>query len=183
MQPKACALCSRDIETQTEPAVLFVGKYGRRYEICSACERLMDTFVSGESESERTDAAKRVYGYLFNDGIPKSPELLSFFKELFAEGDRLDEAKELLSEEESTEASVTEAEGVPSQEDEALISEEEFLADREKPTSLVTRLVFLLLFLLLGGGTLFYGIVGGKTLLVVVGAIIALLGTITVFSS
>jgi len=179
MNKKTCALCSCDIEGLEEPAVLFVGRYGRRYEICTECENLMDTFVSGDFESERTDAAKRIYDCLFNSGHPKTPELLGFFKELFTDGERLAEAEAMLAEIEEEEIVEEKAEEVTpavTSDEAAIPTEEEFLADREKPMSSFSKILFFFLFLLLGGGAVFYGITSSTVFLTVIGAVIALFG-------
>ena len=183
MPQKTCAICGCDIRGVEEPAVLFIGKYGRRYTVCADCEKLMDTFISGEDESEKTAAAKQIYDYLFNSGLPKTPELLAFFKELFTDSEKLAEAEATLAEleaEESAEEDTEEAEAVTStvtSDEEAVIpTEEEFLADREKPMSLFSRILFFLLFLLLGGGAIFYGVVSSMISLTVIGALVALLG-------
>ncbi len=186
MLRKVCALCSRDIEESEEPAVLFVGKYGRRYEICANCEGLMDTFVSSEIESDRTGAAKRIYDHLFHEGVPKSAELLDFFKDLFSENGRLVEAQDLLCEyAEEEAAALTDEEDVtpvPAAEENAIPTEEEFLASDGQSMPVISKILFLLLFLLLGGGTVFYGIVSSTISLIVVGAIVALIGVGMVFS-
>ena len=172
---KTCALCSRDIEETNEPAVLFVGKYGRRFEVCEECEALMDTLVSDEAGDERNAAAKKVYHYLFADGIPKSRELLDFFKNLFADGESAEAADEDVVDaiEEDTEEEATLAPIETDALDE--ISEEEFIADKVKPMTLTAKLLFLLLFLALGGGAVFYGILSGTVALIVFGALIAVI--------
>ena len=188
---KTCALCSREIEETNEPAVLFVGKYGRRFEVCADCEALMDTLVSGKATDERNAAAKRVYHYLFEDGIPKSRELLDFFKNLFADGESVEESEEGSVEnteeviDEDTEKDIdedVEETPAPAQTVESCeISEEEFIADKVKPMTLTAKLLFLLLFLALGGGALAYGIMTGAVTMIVFGALIALIASGALF--
>lgn len=189
MPEKICAICGCDIHGVEEPAVLFIGKYGRRYAICADCEVLMDTFVSGENESEKTAAAGKIYEYLFNSGLPKTPELLGFFKELFTDGERLAEAEALLSEyhedeedEKAENSSEEEEAAAPVTKEQAIPTEEEFLADREKSMSSFSKILFFLLFLLLGGGAVFYGVMSSVISLIVTGAVIALLGVGALFA-
>lgn len=185
---KACALCSCDIEHLEEPAVLFVGKYGRRYEICRDCETLMDTLVSPDSDEARNDAAKSVYHYLFNNDEQKSQELISFFNDLLSEDSAaMLEAQENLEEYEEEEKKKKEAEDegdapvtTPTEED--LPTEEEFLADQDKPLKLWAKLLFLLLFALLGGGAIAFGIIKSAVTMIVMGAIVLLVGIATLFS-
>ena len=102
---KECALCAKNIDHVKEPALLFIGRYGRRYEICLDCEELMDTLVSPDFESERDAAVKKVYGYLFENGEERvSSEMVNFFKDLLSEDSELmSEAKENLEEYEAEE--------------------------------------------------------------------------------
>lgn len=183
MERKTCALCALDIEEQNEPAILFVGKYGRRYEICTDCEHLMDTFVSSEDEGKRNEAAKTVYNHLFSEGVPKSMELLEFYKNLFDEGEGLAEAQKLLREYEEEERASCEEEALTEEEPTANeISEAEFLADREKPLGISVKIFYLFLFLLLGGAAVGYGILQSIVSLIVAGALVALLGIGMLFS-
>ena len=62
------------------------------------------------------------------------------------------------------------------------MTEEAFLAEDTKKTSLVTKIVFLLLFLALGGGALAYGIIKPSVFTIVIGAIIILLGIASIFA-
>ena len=163
---------------------MFVGKYGKRYEICTECEEVMDTFLSGDFESERTAAAKKLYDCLFAENDPKSPELLSFFKDLFSEnGKTLLEAQESLREyEEELRESHEEDAPVTPPVDDSLPTEEEFLRDREKPMSIWAKLLLLLLYLLLGGGAIWFGIIRSTVALIVAGSLIALIGVFMSFS-
>ena len=183
MANKVCALCSHDIDTVEEPALLFIGKYGRRYEICPDCEALMDTLVSTEDEAEKTAAAKTVYHHLFEGDEQKSGELITFFRDLLAENsETMTEAKESLEEYEEEERRKKEEALTEKDEVKTEPSEEEFLQSEEKPMKLWVRLVFLLLFLLLGGGALAFGILSSRIAMAVVGGIVILVGIATVFS-
>ena len=196
MLRKACALCSCDIEHIKEPAILFVGKYGKRYEICFDCESLMDSLVEPKSPEDKTRAEGEIYHYLFEDSEPKSHELVTFFRELLAEGsESMLEAKENLEEyeeeearlkkeaEEAAEKAMLSAETAATDAvDEALPTEDEFLSDTDKPLKLWVKLLFLLLFALLGGGAVAFGILKSTVPMIVIGAIVFLVGVLTLFS-
>ena len=194
---KECALCAKNIDHVKEPALLFIGRYGRRYEICLDCEELMDTLVSPDFENERDAAVKKVYGYLFENGEERvSSEMVNFFKELLSEDSELmSEAKENLEEYEAEEekrrleAEEAAKKALSAAEDEAtdafdhaLSEEEDFIKDETKPISLGVRLLFLLLFTLLAGGAVAYGIIQSNVISIVIGAIVFLLGLVTSFS-
>ncbi|MBQ7364273.1 MAG: hypothetical protein IJW46_01600 [Clostridia bacterium] len=194
---KECTLCAKGIDHIKEPALLFIGKYGRRYEICLECEELMDTLVSGEYESERKNAGKTVYRYLFErEGDPISGEVVSFFKDLLAEGSELmqtaqenldeyereEEQRRLEAEEAAKKALLAAEEATAVAVDEASISEEEFLKDETEPLSLKVRILFFLLFTLLAAGAVTYGILQSNTVSIVIGAIVFLLGAVSSFS-
>jgi len=193
---KECALCSQNIDHVEEPALLFIGKYGRRYEICLDCEELMDTVVSPDAVGKE-DAVKTVYGYLFNTpDDQKSPELVSFFVKLLDEdSEMMREAQESLSEyereeeerrraaEEAAKTALEAAEDAAVEaHDDALPTEEEFIKDETKPVSLGIKLLFMLLFTLLAGGAIAYGVIRSHVLSIVIGAIILILGGFTAFS-
>ncbi len=199
MSQKICALCTADITVLHEPALLFIGRYGRRYEICKACEDLMDTLVSSEDAATREDAAKTVYHHLFEEGEQKPIELLNFFKDLLSEdSNALLEARENLEDYEEEEEkkrleaekkaedalSIAEEAAIKATDDslDQGISEEDFLKDEEKPLSLPMKLLFLVLFLLLGGSAVAYGIFCDSVVMIVLGAIVSLIGLLTLFS-
>lgn len=195
MGNKECALCSCGIEHIKEPALLFIGKYGRRYEICLDCEKTMDTLVSSETPEERDDAIKTVYHHLFEDGSSqKSPELLNFFNRLLGDSETMNEARENLEEYEAEEAAkqaeaeaianaaldTAEAAAQDAASDE--ISEEEFLAQGDKPLKLWVKLLFFTLFLVLSGVAIAFGVVKSNIPMIVIGAVVFLIGVGTLFS-
>ena len=97
---KDCVICSKDIGYLKEPALLFIGKYGKRYEICTECEALMDAFVAPEAGEGKKKAADTLYSLIFEKGAGhKGSELLHFFSDLFnTESETAKEAEESLKE-------------------------------------------------------------------------------------
>lgn len=194
MGNKECALCSCGIEHIKEPALLFIGKYGRRYEICLDCEKTMDALVSAELPEERDAAVKTVYRHLFEENGQKSPELLNFFNRLLGDSETMNEARESLEEYEAEEAAkqaeaeaianaaldTAEAAAQDAASDE--ISEEEFLAEGDKPLKLWVKLLFLALFLALSGVAITFGAIQSNIPMIVIGAIVLLIGVGTLFS-
>lgn len=196
---KQCAVCALSIEHINEPAILFIGRYGYCYELCPECEKAVERFISPESEDDRREAADIVYDRFFRINTDrKSAELLDYMKSLFNEnGSTLAEAQEALrlfkeeselAEEETDEENAAEKndgklvnEDTPTEDtEEDEISEEEFLADTAKKTPLGLKLLFLLLFLAIGGGAIAYGVWQSSTFSTVAGAIVALLGIASV---
>lgn len=193
---KLCAICSESIEFEKEPALLFVGRSGHRYEICHSCEELMDRFVANENENDRKEAAGKLYDLVFS--TKKSLELLTFFKELFTEDSETqltaeESLKEYREEEEAareeaeklaTEAidRAEEAAATAMKEAENSFSEEAFLSEGKKKPSVGVKLLFCLLFLLLGGGAIAVGILFDYIFSTVIGVIIALMGVAAVFT-
>ena len=122
--------------------------------------------------------------------------MVNFFKELLSEDSELmSEAKENLEEYEAEEekrrleAEEAAKKALSAAEDEAtdafdhaLSEEEDFIKDETKPISLGVRLLFLLLFTLLAGGAVAYGIIQSNVISIVIGAIVFLLGLVTSFS-
>lgn len=82
---KKCALCSSDIAHLDTPALLFVGKYGKHYEVCTNCETLIDSINAPKEEGGCTlEAINSLYNLVWGDNVePKSGELLSFFADFF----------------------------------------------------------------------------------------------------
>lgn len=191
---KQCAICAQSIEQVKDPAILFIGRYGHHYELCPECEAASERFIEPESENDRKEAADIIYHRFFTVNTDrKSAEMLDYMKSLFDESSKtLEEAREALrlSQEESENdivpSAVAEENNTPIlsedtvEEDE--ISEEEFLADTAKKTPIAIKLVFLLLFLAVGGGAVCYGILRASTFAIVAGAIVALLGIASVFT-
>ena len=193
---KECALCSQNIDHVKEPALLFIGKYGRRYEICLDCEEVMDTLVNPSFDTEREEAAKKIYGYLFEKTDETvSSEMIGFFRDLLTEDSELmtearenleeynaEEEKKRLEAEEAAKKALLAAEEEMGEALDAVISEEDFIKDETKPLSLGTRLLFFALFTLLAGGAVLYGVLQSNVVSIVIGAIVFLLGTFTSFS-
>lgn len=197
---KQCAICAQSIEHIKDPAILFIGRWGHQYELCPECEAASERFIEPKSENDRKEAADIIYHRFFTVNTDrKSAEMLDYMKSLFDEsGKTLEEAREALrlSQEESENDIVPSAvaeenntpilpEDTPSfslHEEEDEISEEEFLADTAKKTPIAIKLVFLLLFLAVGGGAVCYGILRTSTFAIVAGAIVALLGIASVFT-
>ena len=181
---KQCAICSLSIEKIEEPAILFIGRLGHPYEICPECEAAVERFITPKSDEDRRQAADIVYDRYFriNTGY-KGSEMLQYMKSLFDEnGETLAEAQEALRQyhEETSEsenaAPVEDIPTVPIIDEEDEMSEEEYLADTAKKTSWAVKIIFLLLFLAIGGGAIVYGILRSSTFAIVSGALIALLG-------
>lgn len=191
---KQCAICAQSIENIQDPAILFIGRLGHHYELCPECEAATERFIEPKTEEDRREAADIIYHRFFKVNTDrKSAEILDYMKSLFDEsGSTLAEAREALrlSQEEcdaDVVPSATAEENNPSaplentpEEDE--ISEEEFLADTAKKTPIAVKLVFLLLFLALGGGAIAYGILQPSTFAIVAGAVVAFLGVTSVFT-
>ena len=191
---KQCAICAQSIENIQDPAILFIGRLGHHYELCPECEAATERFIEPKTEEDRREAADIIYHRFFKVNTDrKSEEILDYMKSLFDEsGSTLAEAREALrlSQEEcdaDVVPSATAEENNPSaplentpEEDE--ISEEEFLADTAKKTPIAVKLVFLLLFLALGGGAIAYGILQPSTFAIVAGAVVAFLGVTSVFT-
>ena len=191
---KQCAICAQSIENIQDPAILFIGRLGHHYELCPECEAATERFIEPKTEEDRREAADIIYHRFFKVNTDrKSEEILDYMKSLFDEsGSTLAEAREALrlSQEEcdaDVVPSATAEENNPSaplentpEEDE--ISEEEFLADTAKKTPIAVKLVFLLLFLALGGGAIAYGILQPSTFAIVAGAVAAFLGVASVFT-
>ena len=191
---KQCAICAQSIENIQDPAILFIGRLGHHYELCPECEAATERFIEPKTEEDRREAADIIYHRFFKVNTDrKSAEILDYMKSLFDEsGSTLAEAREALrlSQEEcdaDVVPSATAEENNPSaplentpKEDE--ISEEEFLADTAKKTPIAVKLVFLLLFLALGGGAIAYGILQPSTFAIVAGAVVAFLGVTSVFT-
>lgn len=196
---KQCAICAQSIDAVKDPAILFIGRYGHHYELCPECEAATERFIDPQSETDRKEAADIIYHRFFTVNTDrKSGEMIDYMKSLFDEsGKTLEEAREALrlSQEESENDIVpsanaeenntpilTEDTPFPLADDEYEISEEEFLADTAKKTPLAIKLFFLLLFLAIGGGAIFYGITQKNTFALVSGAIVAFLGLTSVFT-
>lgn len=202
---KYCAICSAELaesESNTalpkdeaaeagkkEPALLFIGKYGKKHEICPVCEEKMDELLTSESPEGRKDALDYLYTRLFDPEYGKtSGEVVEYFRGLLSDDEALAEASRNLKESADADAdSIVEADADAESDNgtkakEASAEEENFLSKEPKRTSLGVKLVFLFLFLLVGGGTLAYGIVRSSVLTIVVGSIIILLGIGSVFA-
>ena len=197
---KQCAICAQSIEEVKDPAILFIGRYGHHYELCPICEAASERFIEPQTANDRQEAADIIYHRFFKLNTEyKSAEMLDYMKSLFDEsGQTLAEAREALrlsqEEEENTVVPSADAEEnnistIPEDtleptfnDEEDEISEEKFLADTAKKTPLAIKLVFLLIFLAIGGGAVAYGIFHTSTFTIVAGAIVALLGITSVFS-
>ena len=195
---KQCAICSQSIEAVENPAILFIGRWGHQYELCPKCEAVTERFIEPASPEDKKEAADIIYHRFFEvSNGRKSAELLDYMKSLFDESSQtLEEAREALrlSQEDDTTDIVPSAnaeenntpqttEDTPvSSSEENEISEEEFLASDAKKTPMGIKLVFLLLFLAIGGGAIGYGILRDSVFPIVSGAIVALLGITSVFT-
>ena len=197
---KQCAICAQSIEHVQDPAILFIGRLGHHYELCPECEAATERFIEPKTEEDRREAADIIYHRFFKVNTDrKSAEILDYMKSLFDEsGSTLAEAREALrlSQEEcdaDVVPSATAEENNPSAplentpeideiDEISEISEEEFLADTAKKTPIAVKLVFLLLFLALGGGAIAYGILRSSTFAIVAGAVAAFLGVASVFT-
>ena len=196
---KQCAICAQSNEGVKDPAILFIGRYGHHYELCPECEAATERFIDPKSETDRKEAADIIYHRFFTVNTDrKSAELIDYMRSLFDEsGKTLEEAREALrySQEESQDDIVPSAEAeenntpisaedppFPLSDNGDEISEEEFLADTSKKTPLVTKLLYLLLFLAIGGSAIFYGAMQNNTFALVAGAIVAFLGLTSVFT-
>lgn len=194
---KQCAICAQSIEHVQDPAILFIGRLGHHYELCPECEAATERFIEPKTEEDRREAADIIYHRFFKVNTDrKSAEILDYMKSLFDEsGSTLAEAREALrlSQEECDADVVPSAtaeennpsaplENTPETNEIDEISEEEFLADTAKKTPIAVKLVFLLLFLALGGGAIAYGILRPSTFAIVAGAVVAFLGVASVFT-
>ena len=196
---KQCAICAKSIETVKDPAILFIGRLGHQYELCPECEAAVERFIDPQSADDRKEAADIIYHRFFQVNTDrKSGELLDYMKSLFDEsGKTLEEAREALrlsqedcktdivpsaNAEENNTLKTTEDTSLIASSEEDEISEEEFLADTAKKTPIGIKLIFLLLFLAIGGGAVCYGILRDSVFSIVAGAIVALLGIASVFT-
>lgn len=205
---KYCAICSAELaesEIKTDlpetkgdaqepapeqtpaPALLFIGKYGRKHEICPACEEKMDELLTSESPAGRKDALDYLYTRLFDPEFGKtSGEVIEYFRTLLSDEEALAEASRNLAESADADAAADTDTDADTESDteavEAPAEEESFLSKEPKKTSLGVKLVFLFLFLLVGGGTLAYGIIRSSVFTIVIGSIIILLGIGSVFA-
>lgn len=275
---KYCALCSAELAArpapalssgdadasagsslpQREPALLFIGRRGRRYEICPACEEQMDRLLQPKAEADRRNALDYLYRRLFDPAFgQKSGEIVEYFRNLLSDEEAFQAAEEAVrqdgeeagAEREDRKTSVAGAwgeavgtadlsdttggilasdgvdgrsrasDGVDGKgcasdgvdddfrisgntDDEAPVSDnaddespvsgnadeggddlsDDLLSKEPKKTSLGIKLLFLFLFLLVGGGTLAYGILRSSVATIVVGAVVILLGIASVFA-
>lgn len=191
---KLCAICSADIENEEAPPLLFIGKFGRHYEICPACERVMDKLVAKEStENERRASTEYLYKRLFESEYGKTrAEVVEFFKTVLSDRDimaRLDENRlQSLRDDtaEQTDADAEEDASSPATADDETVEEsfeEESALSREaEKVSWKVKLGFLLSYLAVGGGALAYGIVRTSVFTIVTASLILLLGLASVFA-
>lgn len=265
---KYCALCSAELAAhpafalssgdanasagsslpQREPALLFIGRRGRRYEICPACEEQMDRLLQPKAEADRRNALDYLYRRLFDPAFgQKSGEIVEYFRNLLSDEEAFQAAEEAVrqdgekagAEREDRKISVADAwgeaagtadlsdttggilasdgvdgrsrasDGVDGKgrasdgvdddfrisdnaDDESPVSgnadeggddlSDDLLSKEPKKTSLGIKLLFLFLFLLVGGGTLAYGILRSSVATIVVGAVVILLGIASVFA-
>ena len=286
---KYCALCSAELAAhpapalssgdadasagsslpQREPALLFIGRRGRRYEICPACEEQMDRLLQPKAEADRRNALDYLYRRLFDPAFgQKSGEIVEYFRNLLSDEEAFQAAEEAVrqdGEEETgaeredrktsvagawgeaagtadlsdTTGGILSSDGVDGRsrasdgvdgkgrasdgvdgkgcasdgvdddfrisgntDDEAPVSgntddespvsgnadeggddlSDDLLSKEPKKTSLGIKLLFLFLFLLVGGGTLAYGILRSSVATIVVGAVVILLGIASVFA-
>lgn len=276
---KYCALCSAELAAhpapalssgdadasagsslpQREPALLFIGRRGRRYEICPACEEQMDRLLQPKAEADRKNALDYLYRRLFDPAFgQKSGEIVEYFRNLLSDEEAFQAAEEAVrqdGEEETgaeredrktsvagawgeavgtadlsdTTGGILASDGVDGRsrasdgvdgkgrasdgvdddfrisgntDDEAPVSDnaddespvsgnadeggddlsDDLLSKEPKKTSLGIKLLFLFLFLLVGGGTLAYGILRSSVATIVVGAVVILLGIASVFA-
>lgn len=196
---KQCAICAKSIEALEDPAILFIGRLGHQYELCPECEAATERFIEPASDDDRKEAADIIYHRFFKVNTDrKSAELLDYMKSLFDEGGKtLAEAREALrlsqeeaetdivpsaDAEDNNTPTITEDSSVLSLSEESEISEEEFLAETAKKTPIGIKLLFLLLFLAIGGGAVCYGILRDSVFSIVSGAIVAFLGITSVFT-
>lgn len=56
---RICAICNRKFEA-TDPAVLYVGKYGTPRVLCEHCEALLDAASASEGTEERREAREKL---------------------------------------------------------------------------------------------------------------------------
>lgn len=198
---KQCAICSKNIDDMKEPAILFIGRYGHHYELCPDCEGVMERFIAPEAKGDREAAADILYHRIFDENTGrKSAEMLDYIKALFSENsETLAEAEQSVREyreeakalEESGDADTDPDSDIAQDAQQSVpalsatddgITEEEFVALKTPKTPFAIKLVFLFLFLLIGGGAIAYGIIESSVFSVVVGAIITLLGLTSVFA-
>lgn len=193
---KQCAICAQSIDHVKDPAILFIGRYGHHYELCPECEAASERFIEPKTETDRKEAADIIYHRFFTVNTDrKNAEILDYMKNLFDEGGKtLAEAREALrlSQEESETDVVPSADAEENNiqtltennenenEVEEEISEEEFLSESIQKTPLAFKLIFLFLFLAVGGGAVAYGILRSSTFAIVSGAIVAFLGLASV---
>jgi len=57
---KKCSVCRNEIATK-DPAILFVGQSGDEKEICTECEKQMDTIMESDNPAEIESAINYIY--------------------------------------------------------------------------------------------------------------------------
>ncbi len=167
---KTCSVCNTDITDIKDPALLFIGRYGYKFEICSACEEYMDNLVSPETEDAEKDAVEYFYAKLFDNKNGKChPDVIKYIASIVQNDEAaIEEAAAAIEEAENPPENDGEAEkNEQGEDDEGLIE--------EAPTPLSAKIIALVISLLICGAVIFYGIKFSYILSTIVGIITAVI--------
>ena len=82
-----CTICNSSFDKEEVSSVLMIGRTGRAYKICQACECLMDAVVS-DNDFVSKNAKKELYHKIAsNESVQHNIELLDYFSQIFQEKD------------------------------------------------------------------------------------------------
>lgn len=205
---KTCSICGKPLEEEKEYAVLLIGRYGTVYQICEQCEENTDALASRQNDEARKSAADYMYKKVFEEKNGRcSPEVVDYLNELI-KGDEstISEAIDAVNSEGAAEEDEEGAGGEDSEKSKAVPSDGTdtndkdpgqdaldaiasdsdeddggYISEEPKKTSLAVRIIFLLIFLLIGAGVLAYGIMQSAVSTIVIGVVVLLIGVASVF--